>query len=201
MSQRDEFLANGCGPSRTDASFSARPRALEDHRERRPVDRHPFDRIVRCYGWCGGKVSRRLLSMGLVVRRCFPVLAEVVEATVRLDHCPGSRAAFSYWACTSREGVEPQAGGASPGSAIRSLHTAVWPSAAGSRQLGEYVAVVCNQQRSDREFSARPHRRPSKTRARHRRWLSRGGTPRRAPARLWDRAADRASPAALSREP
>ena len=38
---------------------------LEDHRERRAVGQAPFDRIVR---W---RTVAKVLSMGLMVRRCF----------------------------------------------------------------------------------------------------------------------------------
>ena len=98
------------------------------------LDRQPFDRMVR---W---RTVAKMLSMGLVVRRCFHAQPGSRRTPVACpDPCPGSRPPSHISACSSRRRRRTPARRRPWFRPSRSPATRVWPSAAGSRRLGDHI--------------------------------------------------------------
>jgi hypothetical protein len=97
-------FGNWLWPSRRRQFFSAVWASLKIMASAVRFERHPFDRTVR---W---RTVAKVLSMGFVVRKCFPMLGgEVVEGEQRLmilDQALDRLVVFD--AVGLYEGVEPQ---------------------------------------------------------------------------------------------
>src|SRR5207253_8693550 len=100
-------FGNWLVPSRRRQLFCAASSSLKTIASAVRLDRHPFDRMVR---W---RTVAKVLSMGLVVRRCFPVLGgEFVERQQRISILAQAVGGFLVFGRVALdEGVERQFGG------------------------------------------------------------------------------------------